>query len=428
MHFYDLPLLFAGIGLVLYTVLAGADFGAGFWQLFPGRGDRARRIREHAHHSMAPVWEANHVWLIFVLTVVWTAYPVVFASIASTLSVPLFLAAIGIILRGTAYATRSGSASTRERAAIDTVLAVSSILTPFALGTMVGAIASRRVPVGNAAGALFSSWLNPTSLLIGVLAIATSAYLAAVYLAADAVRLDEPDLAAAFRTRALAAGLVSGAVAAGGILIVHADAHPLFERLLHTDAVVGLVASILAGAATLALVHRSRFEAARVTAAGAVAAMIAGWAIAQNPTLLPGLTIRAAAAPHETLVCLLLAILAGGVILFPSLGLLFRLVLGGRLDHARPREPPVYARRALVSASRAGLLERLAAASLLIGFALLTLADAAWAHAIGVVALFGFAVTAFLALVTDEVGDDPDSTSLDERVPADRSRGDTMSA
>ena len=115
MHFYDLPLVFAGIGLVLYTVLAGADFGAGFWQLFPGRGERARRIREHAHHSMAPVWEANHVWLIFVLTVVWTAYPVAFASIASTLSVPLFIAAIGIILRGTAYATRSGSASTRER-------------------------------------------------------------------------------------------------------------------------------------------------------------------------------------------------------------------------------------------------------------------------------------------------------------------------
>jgi cytochrome d ubiquinol oxidase subunit II len=205
--------------------------------------------------------------------------------------------------------------------------------------------------------------------------------------------------------RALAAGLVSGAVAAGGILVVHGDAHPLFERLLHTDAVVGLVLSIVAGAATLALVHRSRFEAARVTAAGAVAAMIAGWAIAQNPTLLPGLTIRAAAAPHETLVCLLLAILAGGVILFPSLGLLFRLVLGGRLDHARPSEPPAYTRRALLSASRAGLLERLAGASFLVGFGSLTLADAAWAHAIGVVALFGFAVAAFLALVTDEVGD-----------------------
>jgi cytochrome d ubiquinol oxidase subunit II len=406
MHLYDLPLLFAGIGLVLYTVLAGADFGAGFWQLVPGRGDRARRIREHAHHSMAPVWEANHVWLIFVITVVWTAYPVVFASIASTLSVPLFIAAIGIILRGTAYATRSGSASRRERAAIDTVLAVSSILAPFALGTMVGAIASRRVPVGNAAGALFTSWLNPTSLLIGVLAIATSAYLAAVYLAADAVRLDEPALAADFRVRALGAGLFSGAVAAAGIAVVDRDVPLLFQRLLHTAAAGGLAVSILAGVATLALVHASRFEAARVTAALAVAAMIAGWAIAQNPILLPGLTIRAAAAPHATLVCLVVAILAGGAILFPSLALLFRLVLGGRLDHARPAEPRPYAPRALLSASP-GLLERLAGVCLLIGFAGLTLADAGWAHAVGVLALFGFAVSAFLVLVGDEPGERP---------------------
>ncbi len=406
MHFYDLPLVFAGIGLVLYTVLAGADFGAGFWQLFPGRGDRAQRIREHAHHSMAPVWEANHVWLIFVLTVVWTAYPVAFASIASTLSVPLFIAAIGIILRGTAYATRSGSASPRERAAIDTVLAGSSILAPFALGTMVGAIASRRVPVGNAGGALLRSWLNPTSLLIGVLAVATSAYLAAVYLAADAVRLDEPELAGAFRRRALAAGLAAGAVAAAGIVVVHGDAHPLFHRLLHTDAVGGLVVSGLAGLATLALVQRSRFEAARVTAAVAVAAMIAGWAIAQNPTLLPGLTIRAAAASHEALVCLVVAILAGGAILFPSLGLLFRLVLAGGLDHARPAAPRPYTPRALLSASRAGLLERLAGVAFLIGVAGLTLADAGWAHAIGVVALFAFVVSAFLVLVGDPEGAD----------------------
>jgi cytochrome d ubiquinol oxidase subunit II len=359
MHLYDLPLIFAGIGLVLYTVLAGADFGAGFWQLVPGRGEPARRIREHAHHAMGPVWEANHVWLIFVLTVVWTAYPTVFASIASTLSVPLFLAAIGIILRGTAYATRSGSGSARERAAIDTILAGSSILTPFALGTMVGAIASRRVPVGNAAGALFASWLNPTSVLIGVLAVVTSAYLAAVYLAADAVRLDEPDLAAAFRGRALAAGLASGALALLGILVVHGDAHQLYHRLLHTDAIGGLVVSILAGAATLGLVARSRFDAARVTAAAAVAAMIAGWAIAANPTVLPGLTIRAAAAPHATLVGLVIAIVAGGVILFPSLGLLFGLVLGGRFDRPRPAAPrPPGQPPALLAALRPGLLPR----------------------------------------------------------------------
>src|SRR4030081_119885 len=158
MHLYELRLIFALIGLALYTVLAGADFGAGAWQLTAGRGRDAARIREHAHRSMAPVWEANHVWLIFVLTVSWTAYPTAFGSIASTLSIPLFIAAIGIIMRGASYALRAGASTPRERRRIDTVFAISSVLTPFSLGTVIGAIASRRVPVGNAAGELFASW------------------------------------------------------------------------------------------------------------------------------------------------------------------------------------------------------------------------------------------------------------------------------
>src|SRR5438270_5322809 len=125
-----LPLVFVLIGLALYTVLGGADFGAGFWQLFAGRGAQAERVREHAHHSMAPVWEANHVWLIFVLTVFWTAYPKAFGSIASTLAVPLFIAALGIIFRGAAYAFRAGAGSDREAGVIDTIFSLSSILTP----------------------------------------------------------------------------------------------------------------------------------------------------------------------------------------------------------------------------------------------------------------------------------------------------------
>ena len=181
-----LPLVFVLCGLVLYAVLAGADFGAGVWQLLAGRGRRGKRVRDHAHHSMGPVWEANHVWLIFVLTIFWTAYPRAFGSIASTLAVPLFIAAIGIVFRGAAYALRAGAASEREAAVIDTIFSLSSILTPFALGAAIGAIAIDRVPVGNAAGHLFSSWLNPTSILIGALAVSNGAYLAAVYLAADA--------------------------------------------------------------------------------------------------------------------------------------------------------------------------------------------------------------------------------------------------
>jgi cytochrome bd ubiquinol oxidase subunit II len=392
-----LPLVFSLAGLALYTVLAGADFGAGFWQLFAGRGSHAERVREHAHHSMAPVWEANHVWLIFVLTVFWTAYPEAFGSIASTLSVPLFIAAVGIILRGATYALRSGTQNRRELVSIDTLFAIASLLTPFALGAAVGGIASERVPVGNAAGDMFSSWLNPTSIMIGVLAVATSAYLAAVYLAADAARLGERELVRAFRARALGAGLITGAIALAGLAVLHSDAHSLYHELVTGDAVSTLVVSILAGSGTLGLILARRFEAARYSSALAVAAIVAGWALARWPTLLPGLTVQQAAAPHDTLVALVVAVLAGGAILFPSLALLFRLTLTGRFDHVH--EDTTRLAGQVLSASIPKLPSRAAVACLIAGVGLLNVAEARWAHALGVASLFGFIVSGFLALV-----------------------------
>jgi cytochrome d ubiquinol oxidase subunit II len=403
-HLYDLPLIFVLVGLVLYTVLAGADFGAGFWQLSAGSGTDGERIRDHAHDSMAPVWEANHVWLIFVLTVTWTAYPTAFGSIASTLSIPLFIAAVGIVLRGATYALRAGAASASERRPIDVVFAISSILTPFALGTMVGAIASRRVPVGNAAGHLLSSWLNPTSLLVGALAVATSAYIAAVFLAADAARIGDRDLQRRFRARALGAGTVSGVIAIAGVAVLSSDADPLYHRLLHGTALAAVIISILAGIIALELVRRSRFESARYAAATAVAAVIGGWGLAQNPLLLPGLTVQRAAAPHDTLVAVTVAVLVGAVILFPSLALLFRLVLHGRLDHdARASDESAGSPTALLAASASGSQRRLAVGSLLAGFGLLTVAEAGWAHALGVLALLGFLLFGFLALAPSEL-------------------------
>ncbi|MEA2397454.1 MAG: cytochrome bd ubiquinol oxidase subunit [Thermoleophilaceae bacterium] len=408
MHLYDLPLIFALVGLALYTVLAGADFGAGLWQLTATGRPGAEPIREHAHRSMGPVWEANHVWLIFVLTVTWTAYPTAFGSIASTLSVPLFVAALGIIFRGAAYALRSGASGPSEVSRIDTVFGVSSILTPFALGAAVGGIASRRVPVGNAAGDLWSSWTGPTSILAGLLAVTTAAYLAAVYLSADAVRLAQPDLARRFRARALGTGVVSGAVALGGLAVLHSDARPLYQGLVQGDGLPALIVSVVAGVCTLVLVWRERFEPARYAAALAVAAIVAGWALAQNPTLLPGLTVQQAASPHDTLVGLVVAVLAGGAILFPSLALLFRLALRGQL-HPEPEAavPSPVPRRALLSASAPGLGGRSAAACLVVGFGLLTVADAGWAHAIGVVALLGFVFVGFFAVAPDQLASQP---------------------
>ncbi|MDQ6836327.1 MAG: cytochrome d ubiquinol oxidase subunit II [Actinomycetota bacterium] len=401
MHLYDVPLAFVLVGLVLYVVLGGADFGAGLWQLAAGRGPDAAQLREHAHDSMGPVWEANHVWLIFVLTVLWTAYPVAFGSIASTLTVPLFVAAVGIIFRGTAYALRSGARRDRETTVIDSVTGVSSILTPFSLGTVVGAIASRRVPVGNAAGASISSWLNPTSVMIGLLAVGVSAYLAAVFMAADAQLGQDTGLERRLHVRALISGVVTGGLGVAGLVVLSSDARPLFDSLTSGAPLVVVIISGLAGVGTLVLLARRQYGACRYTAAVAVAAVVAAWALAQSPVLLSGLTVAQAAAPRDVLVTVTVAIVAGAVILFPSLGLLFGLLLGGRLGGGDATGARVRgtgpARPGRGAAPK--LLWRLAGAALLAGFGLLNLADAPWAHGIGVSCLLAFVVLAFAALV-----------------------------
>jgi cytochrome d ubiquinol oxidase subunit II len=402
LHLYNLPLFFALQGVALYAILAGADFGAGIWQLLAGRGERARRIREHAHNSMAPVWEANHVWLIFVLVVVWTGYPVAFASMASTLAVALTAAGLGIVLRGVAYALRAASAGPMELRAVDTMTAVGSVLAPFALAAAAGAIASQRVPVGNAAGDLWSSWLNPTSIMAGLLALLSSAYLAAVYLAADARRAGDEEMAATFRVRALASGSVAGVAAIAGALVVRSDARWIFDRLVETPAVLSVALSLLAGAATLVLVARWRLDAARVSAAIAVAAVVGGWALAQNPVLLPGLTVREAAAPDNVLVLLVVSILAGGLVLFPSLALLFRLVLRGRFSAEPHAERSVPSPRPARGGAAGPTATRMAGACFVVGAAFLVLGDSGWPHAIGVVALGAFIVLGLSALAGED--------------------------
>jgi cytochrome d ubiquinol oxidase subunit II len=398
----ELPLVFALQGVVLYAVLAGADFGAGIWQLLAGRGERGMRIRDHAHHSMAPVWEANHVWLIFVLVVVWTGYPEAFASMASTLAVALTAAGLGIILRGVAYALRSASSGPREVRAIDTLTAIGSVMAPFSLAAAAGAIASQRVPVGNAEGDLWTSWLNPTSLMAGVLALVSSAYLAAVYLAADAQRGGDEEMREAFRKRALVTGVLSGAIAVAGFFVVRSDARWIFDRLLDTPAVLSVAVSLIAGVATLLLVARWRLTAARISAAVAVAAVVGGWALAQNPLLLPDLTVSEAAAPDNVMVLLVVSILAGGVILFPSLGLLFRLVLRGSFD-AEPKIAPGAPAPGPTSGLTAALTAtRLAGGCFVLGAALLVLGESTWPHTVGVALLGAFIVLGLSALAGED--------------------------
>jgi cytochrome d ubiquinol oxidase subunit II len=329
----ELCLALVIVGITAYAVLGSADFGAGFWDLTAGGDERGGPVRGMVQRSMSPVWEANHVWLIFVLVIVWTAFPVVFGSVFSTLYIPLFLAAIGIIFRGAAFALRGQAATIREARVLGALFATSSVLIPFFFGAALGGVASGRVPVGNAAGDPWSSWLNPTSVLIGVIAVLTGAHLAAVYLAGDSVRAEQPRLARAFRARALGSGVASGAVALIGLLVERSDARPLYDGLTSGDGLAMVLLSGVAGIVTLALVWGERYGLARFTAAIAVAAVVLGWVFAQDPFILPGeLTLDQAAAGDATLTAVLIGVGLGSLILGPSLWWLYRLVLQGRLD------------------------------------------------------------------------------------------------
>jgi cytochrome d ubiquinol oxidase subunit II len=399
------PLILIVAGLTAYGVLGGADFGAGFWSLWAGQPDRhGQSLRDHAHHAIGPVWEANHVWLIFVLVVCWTGYPTAFGSIFSTLFLPFFIAAVGIILRGTAYALRAGSGSVGELRAVDLVFALSSIIVPFAFGAAIGGIASGRVPVGNAAGDAFSSWLNWTSFLVGVLAVAVAAYLAAVYLAADATRLGSPELAEAFRLRALAMGVVAGAIALVGLVVVRHDARAIYGGLTAGWGLGAVIVSAAAGAATLLLVWMRRYGPARATAAAAAAAVLVGWVLAQRPDVLPGLSIHEAAAGRSTLVALVIATAIGAVLLVPSLVILYGLLLGGLFDTAGQDERAAGERAS--APSRSALLP-VALGLLAAGAVLMVFFDAPATLTLGLLCLFAFAVCAFLVLAAPVEADRP---------------------
>jgi cytochrome bd ubiquinol oxidase subunit II len=336
----DLAAVLTLIGLTAYVVFGGADFGAGFWDLTAGGAERGAPVRAMIKRAMAPVWEANHVWLIFVLVVLWTAFPEAFGSITSTLAIPLFLAGLGIVLRGGAFALKGEAATIAEARALGATFALSSVLTPFFLGTAAGAIAAGEVPVGNAAGDMWGSWTGTLPIFVGLLAVATGAHLAAVFLGADSHRAGRPELMDAFRVRALGSGLATGALAIAGLAVVNSEAPDLYDGLTSGAGLACVIASAVAGLVTLALEWRERFEIARYTAAAAVAAIVAGWAFAQQPYLLPpALTVEEAAAPDTTLTALLIAATVGIALLLPALAWLFRLAMSGRLAYEEEPRP-----------------------------------------------------------------------------------------
>ncbi|MER7999738.1 cytochrome d ubiquinol oxidase subunit II [Streptomyces sp. NPDC095613] len=319
----DVMLAVMWAGLTCYALFGGADFGAGLWDLLAGRSRRGLPQRRLIEHSIGPVWEANHVWLIFVLVLLWSGFSPVFAAVLSTLYIPLTLTALGIIARGAAFAFRKASTELWQRRLFGACFAVSSVVTPFFLGTVAGGVASGRVPSGIAKGDVVTGWVNPTSLLGGVLAVLTCAHLAAVYLCADAAREGDHELVGGFRRRAVTSGLLSGLVALAGIGILHQDAPVLFHGLTHRALGVVIVSAV-AGVVGLGLLLRHRYVLARAAAALAVAAIIWAWGVAQYPYMLvPGTTVAASASVDSVLAACLIATAVGAVLLIPSLWLLY---------------------------------------------------------------------------------------------------------
>ena len=219
------------IGVLAYAIFGGADFGAGFWDLVAGGTDRGGHPRTVIDHAIGPVWEANHVWLIFTFVVLWTCFPEAYASITLTLFVPLTIAALGIVLRGSSFAFRKAVLRTSSRRNFGAAFAISSVLVPYCLGAVVGGIASGRVPAGGVAGDPWNSWVNPTSILGGTLAVVVAAYLASVYLIWDARRLSDEEMVAYFRLRAVVVAVIAGAMSIVGIFVLRADARYLFDGL-----------------------------------------------------------------------------------------------------------------------------------------------------------------------------------------------------
>jgi cytochrome d ubiquinol oxidase subunit II len=319
--------MFAGI--VIYTLFGGADFGSGFFDLTAGTTATGGELRVLIDHSIGPVWEANHVWLIYILVIWWTAFPAAFAATTTTLFVPLVLALLGIVLRGASFAFRKYSATVAQARLFGVVFASSSLITPFFLGAVAGAVASGRVPA-KGYGDPWSSWLHPTSVFGGLIAVGTCAFLAGAFLTADAARSQHLRLSEQLRVRTLGVGVLTGALVFVALLPIRHDAPSLSDGLLGRAAPL-IVVSAIAGAATLVLLHRRRYGVARIGAVVAVASVVIGWGVAQSPWLLMNqVRIDDAAGAPATLAALLVVVGVAVVVVVPALGYLFWLTQSER--------------------------------------------------------------------------------------------------
>jgi cytochrome bd ubiquinol oxidase subunit II len=325
------------LAVAAYACAGGTDYGAGFWDLTAGGAERGKRPRWLIDHAMAPVWEVNNVWLIFVLVIMWTGFPTLFQTVFSAMWLPLALAAMGLVLRGAGFAFRKPSRRLVDRRLYGAVFAVASVVTPFFLGTAVGGVASGRVAQGTEASA--NAWANPTSLMFGLVAIATTAFLGAVFLTGDARRFDAPDLVGYFRARALGGLAVVTVLAVITGFVTHEDSPHVWHGLTHG---LGLFFVVVAGAAALVtalLLLRTPGTWVRLAAVGVVASAVIAWGMAQRPYLVPtSLTVADAAGSPATLTWLAIVTLVALLLVVPAVVLLYWLDTHGELQELTEAE------------------------------------------------------------------------------------------
>jgi cytochrome bd ubiquinol oxidase subunit II len=327
------------VAIAAYALFGGADFGGGIWDLLAGGDKRGAAPREAIDISVTPVWEGNHVWSIYVLVILWTAFPPAFAAIMTALFVPIALALLGIFCRGIGFAFRHEAERLHMQRLNGAVFAISSLMAPFFLGTVIGAVATGAVPAAPT-GEVLGAWTSTTALVTGGLFVATCAYIGAIYLVVDSEHRSDPAMARYFSHRALAAGVVTGVLAAVNLLLMQTSAPYVYNRLVG-PALPLLVVSVVAGIAALVLVALRRSpHILRITASLAVAAVVAGWGWAQYPWLLPeSMTLQQGAAPSASLWAELAVTGLAVVLVFPAFGWLYWLQQHGHLRHSETSEP-----------------------------------------------------------------------------------------
>ena len=310
--------------IAAYALFGGADFGGGIWDLLAGGAERGRAPRELIDEAITPVWEANHVWLVFILVLLWTAFPPAFAAIMTALFVPLSLSLLGIVLRGVGFAFRHTAERLRMEQLTGALFAAASLITPFFMGTVVGAVATGQVPV-HPAGNVLAAWTSPTAILTGFLFVAACAYVSAVFLVPEARQRGHQDLTRYFALRATGAGVLTGGLAGGTFAELSTSSPHVFAGLTG-DALPLVAISIAAGIAVLGMLWAGWYYALglRVMAAIAVATVVWGWGLAQYPYLFPtSLSLAAGSAPKASLVGEFVVAGLAVLLVAPGLALLY---------------------------------------------------------------------------------------------------------